>query len=61
MFPSHIKNNPFTPRYIWKNKNGRWMWKVNDKVSMDIHDQKVHWEKDGKEYYMTIQEWIDLE
>ena len=60
--PFGIKNaNPFTPRFIFKHNDGKYYWQVNSKLLMNIDNVKIPWERDGKVYYMTIKEFLEME
>ena len=52
--------NPFIPRFIFQHeKNKRWYWDTGSGL-VDITNRKVKWLKHNREYYMTINEFINM-
>lgn len=57
---SETKINPFEPRFIFQRDDGRWIYQMTDTIQEDITNKKIYWKKDGKEYYMTMDEFIEF-
>ena len=51
------EDREFTPRMIFKDERGNWVWSANCNYNINISNWKLNWKKDGKELLMTMKEF----
>jgi hypothetical protein len=61
--PGRCPNNPYKPRFFFRNQDNRWVWQMNKRVAIDIHDNPAHWNCDvcGSDFVRSYGEVTDQE